>query len=263
MPGRCGVIINADDFGISEQDNRWILEGLQTGVLTSTTLMANMPAFEEACALASTHRLQGRIGLHFNLTYGRSLSERIRRCPRFCDALGEFRPGLSAWTPRLTVQEAEAVRDELRAQWRRCVKAGVLPSHIDSHQHIHTLWPVGAVVAQEARMLGVPVRQARNLGTNLHPVKRVYKTLFNMRLRQSAVTTDWTCTPRDLLQVRLPRQGYLEIIAHPSRSEQGIYTDEMLGGRSLVEVLDTTLTGWPRLSFSEMLVQRRGIGVLV
>ena len=42
------VIMNADDFGFSRGVNLAILEGFQHGILTSTSLMVNMPGFEHA-----------------------------------------------------------------------------------------------------------------------------------------------------------------------------------------------------------------------
>src|SRR5690606_12544549 len=76
------VIINADDFGLSSDENRTIIVAFQQGLISSATLMANMPAFEEACSLAREYGLQGRIGLHFNLTYGKPLSTALRSQPR-------------------------------------------------------------------------------------------------------------------------------------------------------------------------------------
>ena len=37
------VIINADDFGYSPAVNAGIIKAYEDGILTSTTLMANMP----------------------------------------------------------------------------------------------------------------------------------------------------------------------------------------------------------------------------
>jgi len=77
------IIVNADDFGMSAETNRAIVEAFENSVISSTTLMANMPGFEEACELAHRHRLLGKIGLHLNLTSGYPLSAPIRRCPGF------------------------------------------------------------------------------------------------------------------------------------------------------------------------------------
>jgi len=47
MPSR--VIINADDFGLSSSNNRVIVAAFKDGVISSATLMANTPGFDEAC----------------------------------------------------------------------------------------------------------------------------------------------------------------------------------------------------------------------
>src|SRR5690606_39821684 len=73
------VIINADDFGLSSEENHTIISAFEQNLISSATLMANMPGFVEACELTRQHRLQGKIGLHFNLTYGRPLSQPIQR----------------------------------------------------------------------------------------------------------------------------------------------------------------------------------------
>src|ERR1700742_389850 len=85
------LIINADDFGLSSVVNRAILASMEEGLVTSTSMMANMPGFDHAIGLARVHaKLAGRIGIHLNLTQGRPLSEPILDCPQFCDASGEF-----------------------------------------------------------------------------------------------------------------------------------------------------------------------------
>jgi predicted glycoside hydrolase/deacetylase ChbG (UPF0249 family) len=69
------VIVNADDFGLSTSENAVIFSAFQAGLISSATIMANMPEFEAACAMARHPMLDGRIGLHFNLTYGKPLSQ--------------------------------------------------------------------------------------------------------------------------------------------------------------------------------------------
>lgn len=150
------VIVNADDFGLSPCENAVILGAFQAGIISSATAMANMPAFEAACVMARHPLLKGRIGLHFNLTYGRPLSQGILGRSTFCDRQGEFDLNLarhSLWINRL---DREAVMDELEAQWQRCLDNGVRPSHIDSHQHVHNIWPIGEIVARFAARQGWP-----------------------------------------------------------------------------------------------------------
>lgn len=77
------VIVNADDFGLDLDYNQLTLRAFKQGVISSATLMANMPAFNDACELTLQHGLLGRIGLHFNLTYGAPLSPAMRHQPLF------------------------------------------------------------------------------------------------------------------------------------------------------------------------------------
>jgi predicted glycoside hydrolase/deacetylase ChbG (UPF0249 family) len=209
MPSQ--VIVNADDFGLNEHTNAVILRAFQCGLISSATAMASMPAFKAACALAQQPALRGRVGLHFNLTYGRPLSEPIRALAQFCNAEGEFDLGLSRKRLWLGRAARQAVHEELAAQWQRCLDHGLTPSHLDSHQHVHNLWPIGEIVARFAAREGVPIRLARNVGHNIGPAKRLFKTLLNQRLRQLArLTADHVCTPVDLRDGLAPRHGVLE-----------------------------------------------------
>ena len=61
------LIVNADDFGLTEQVSRGILDAHHEGIVTSTTLMANGGAFDAAVSLARREFDLG-IGVHLNLT---------------------------------------------------------------------------------------------------------------------------------------------------------------------------------------------------
>ena len=105
------LIINADDFGYGRGVNRAIVELHDQGVVTSTSLMVNTPATAEAVALAAT-RPGLSLGLHVNFT------NEAQRLVEFDD------PAIC--------------RDELRRQFDRFVALiGRLPTHLDSHQHVH------------------------------------------------------------------------------------------------------------------------------
>ena len=249
MPSQ--VIVNADDFGLNAHTNAVILHAFQAGLISSATAMANMPAFTGACVLAQQPALRGRIGLHFNLTYGRPLSQAILAEPRFCAANGEFDLGIKRSALRLTRRERDAVEQELQAQWQQCLDNGLVPSHLDSHQHVHNIWPIGEVVARFAASKGVPVRLARNIGHNLGPVKRLYKTLLNRRLRQlSGATADHVCTPADLRAGLAPPQGVLEVVAHPSALGGHDFGDAYLEtGESLKALVEKQLEGVPRVGY--------------
>lgn len=58
MTGSCRIIVNADDFGMSSQINHAIVEAFQKNLISSTTMMANMPAFDEACCMRSAEQIR-------------------------------------------------------------------------------------------------------------------------------------------------------------------------------------------------------------
>lgn len=105
------LIINADDFGYGCGVNRAIAELHDRGVLTSAGLMVNTPGTAEAVALAAA-RPRLSLGLHVNFT------NEAQRLVEFDDP--------------------DVCRRELRRQFDLFVElTGRLPTHLDSHQHVH------------------------------------------------------------------------------------------------------------------------------
>ncbi|WP_025127384.1 ChbG/HpnK family deacetylase [Pseudomonas sp. PH1b] len=246
------VIVNADDFGLDPDYNQLTLRAFKRGVISSATLMANMPAFEDACRLVHEHALLGRIGLHFNLTYGAPLSVAIRAQPLFCNAQGQFDLEVPRSALRLPAAAVEAVQQELQAQWQRCLDQGLRPSHIDSHQHVHNLWPIAPIVARFAARQGVPVRLARNVGGNIGPLKWLFKSALNRRIRWlSGQPPSAVCTPRDLLEGFRP-SGLVEVVAHPTQWADGDFGDDYLPPeQSLEQLLNQALPHHQRIAYSE------------
>ncbi|MCM2463825.1 ChbG/HpnK family deacetylase [Pseudomonas sp. CG7] len=247
MPRR--AIINADDFGLSLSANALILRAFETGVISSASAMANMPGFEQACEWARQPLLNGHVGLHFNLSYGPSLGQAIASRRLFCDANGQFDLNLSRYCLRLGTKDLAAVEDELHAQWQRCLDHGLSPSHLDSHQHVHNIWPIGELVARFAARQGVPMRLARNLGVNLNLPKRIFKTLLNRRMRSlCGATADYVCTPADLDHAAPPAHGSLEVIVHPLQLDGDFGDASLMPGDSLTHVLHKRLAGVPKVA---------------
>ncbi|MDT8441716.1 MAG: ChbG/HpnK family deacetylase [Desulfuromonadales bacterium] len=151
------LIINADDFGLSPGTNQAILASYKAGAVSSTTLMVNMPAVAEAALLAHDHPKLG-VGLHFNLTCGRPVAERTE----VSSLIGPD----ETFLPRGAAEKAavagrfkpQHLRRELEAQWQRLLDLGVVPTHIDSHQHIHVFPPIFDVVAAFCRQYDIPLR---------------------------------------------------------------------------------------------------------
>ncbi|WP_019637187.1 polysaccharide deacetylase family protein [Paenibacillus fonticola] len=125
------LIINCDDFGQSTALNQAIMHLLEEGKVSSATIMAVAPGFEEAAAW-SVRRQRANIGLHLTLT---SEFERLRWASLTGDTSLHDERGYQHKTVREFEQKARtgAVLKELDAQYERVRKAGLVISHIDNH----------------------------------------------------------------------------------------------------------------------------------
>ena len=125
------VIFNSDDFGYSHGVNYGIVDAYQRGILTSTTLMANMPGFEHAVKLKKELPDLG-VGVHLTLTCGKPLLENV-------DSLveGDQFKQLSFYTKPFEIDN-DQLYQEWNAQIQKVYRAGIIPTHLDSHHHTHT-----------------------------------------------------------------------------------------------------------------------------
>lgn len=152
------LIVNADDFGRTPGVSQGIIRAHQEGIVTSTTVMVNMPAAEEWVRRAAEEAPELGIGLHLNLTAGQPVSA-PGDVPDLVTASGGFhsKDALLARLPTLDVTQVER---EMLAQVARFQEiAGHLPDHLDSHHHITYLSPPTVkLMVKLARELDIPIR---------------------------------------------------------------------------------------------------------
>ncbi|HLN62643.1 MAG TPA: ChbG/HpnK family deacetylase, partial [Symbiobacteriaceae bacterium] len=128
---RC-LIVNADDFGLSESVSRGIIAAHRQGILTSTTFMTNFPwAPEMAPMLAEAPSLG--VGVHLNLTTGEPVLA-PEQVPTLVDGRGRF---VKSMLHLLTRVEMSQVRAEWSAQVEKGIQLlGRLPTHLDTHRYL-------------------------------------------------------------------------------------------------------------------------------
>jgi predicted glycoside hydrolase/deacetylase ChbG (UPF0249 family) len=150
------LIINADDFGLTPGINRAIAELHQAHALTSTTLMATGPAFEDAVATARANPTLG-VGCHILLTDGMPVSHPYD-IPTLLGADGKtFRPSLADFAQavlRGNVSQDDIVR-EATAQIQKIQRAGIDITHIDTHKHTHLFPTVLQPLLHAAERCGI------------------------------------------------------------------------------------------------------------
>lgn len=275
------LIVNADDFGMTGPVNRGILEAHVGGIVTSTTVMANMPA-AAGIERARREAPQLGLGLHVNLTFGRPVLS-PDRVSSLIDERGAFLDvsrgvGLRRhWT-------RDEVDAEIRAQLDRFVElAGRLPDHLDAHQLVSTVsGPVREVVLALAKDLGVAVRRGRTgwyapmerLLPNVAELPEALGPLWDRVPRpwrqgpmadRTPLTTDGLdlrfrgerATAEQLLRIlaTLP-EGVTELVCHPGyasdeaddyafrEAELAALTDPRVRTRAREEDIDLVDFGW-------------------
>jgi chitin disaccharide deacetylase len=133
------LIVNADDLGWTEGVNRGIADAHRHGIVTSASLLANGAAFASGVEVARSTPGLG-VGVHLNLSDGAPVA-----APQLVTSLvnnaGEFEGGpenllLRIASRGLTLHEVE---QEWDAQIEKVRDAGIQPTHLDGHKHVHML----------------------------------------------------------------------------------------------------------------------------
>lgn len=142
---RVSLIINADDYCISEQVSLGILDAFNSGAITSTSVVVNMPCFAKmGKAIRDT---SFDCGLHLNLTVGETVSGANLSLIKHAGPSGILNPLILS---ALKGTGRDKVEREISAQFSKFMDFfGKAPSHVDSHHHIHMLPPIWDLVRRK------------------------------------------------------------------------------------------------------------------
>lgn len=149
------LIINADDFGLTEGTNLGIIKGIKEGIVSSTTVMINMPYAYEGIEILKSMAFKSA-GVHLTLTAGYPTLS-TREVPSLVDREGKFYRRRNELFPKLMLEDVEK---ELRNQIQLFIKTGLNPSHLDGHHHIHMYDGIREIVVKLAKEFNLPVRYA-------------------------------------------------------------------------------------------------------
>jgi len=215
------LLIQADDFGLTEGVTEGILQAMREGVVTGASAMVCRPEFLGHIARLAP-QAPASLGLHLQLTDGIPISSPAA-IPSLVDAHGHF--------PRHRDQLGQPRTGEVLLEWRAQLAAlrelGVEPSRLDTHHSVHVLPGVDAAYAQLARETGLPIRGA--------------SVEWNQAARRAGLLCSdrylclWTGRPirshaiPETLRVLdrfIPNPGSVELACHPGR------VDDMLRARS-------------------------------
>lgn len=173
------LIVNADDFGLSEGVNRGIIEAHAHGIVTSTSLMVHRPAARQAAELARAHPALS-VGLHFEEPSAVDLDDPGQARPAFGVQLDLFRSLIG--------------RD---------------PTHVDSHHHVHAEGARMETFRDLVAPLEVPLRHAGEVA---------YIGGFYAQWEYGVTELDYVRRPFLTHVVATEAlEGFTELACHPAR----------------------------------------------
>jgi predicted glycoside hydrolase/deacetylase ChbG (UPF0249 family) len=150
------LIVNADDYGLTEGVSRGILDAHTGGIVTSTSVLVLGRAFSPAAGwLSDVGTLE--VGVHLAAVGEDPPLLSAGEIPSLVDRRGRLHPSWRSFLAAACRGEVDAddLERELRAQLEAARAAGLVLTHVDTHQHLH-LWPsVGRVVVALAREHGI------------------------------------------------------------------------------------------------------------
>ncbi|MRX71594.1 chitin disaccharide deacetylase [Bacillus lacus] len=204
------LLVNADDFGYSRAVNYGIIDSHTNGIVNSATMMMNMPGTSHAISLAKQFPSL-RIGIHLVLTCGRPL---LHKNTSLTDTEGEFNS-----LQQLLEKQAlnvEEVYTEWKAQIDKAFSCGILPTHLDSHHHVHGLIELDPVVKELSEKYDLPFRCTREYSEG---VKSTTDYFFHDFYAEGVSEAYFKS-----LAERVPAGSSVEIMCHPGYLDHHVLT---------------------------------------
>ncbi|WP_099223791.1 carbohydrate deacetylase [Listeria costaricensis] len=230
------LIVNADDFGYSPGVNYGIIDCYQQGMLTSTTMMANMPGFVHGVELAKENQGLG-IGVHMTLTCGRPLLDGLQT---IVDESGKFKP-LSFYQQENFQIDTDELYREWDAQIREIFESGITPTHLDSHHHTHTMGSCREVAVSLAREYQLPIRDnfPKEALVDLAGIKKVAHFVddfdYTGLQKEYQISDQQMSDYFQRLLTELPQYESAEIMCHPAYLDRTIYEGSSLNMARIIE----------------------------
>lgn len=168
------IIINADDFGLSEGINDGIIKSHKDGVVLSTTIMANGPAYKSAVKLAKENPNLG-VGIHLVATFGKPLRNDV---PTLVDGNGNFKRVINGDVSHID-------EHQLFLEW--CtqiekVSEDITLTHFDSHHHIHLNPKLKTIIEEISIKYNIPYRGKKTVAkTSVRLEESFYKEGVTIR----------------------------------------------------------------------------------
>lgn len=194
------LIINADDFGYSEPVNDAVMQAYKNGILTSASLMANAPAFDNAVSMLNN--LQGlSIGVHLNVVEFSSLNSVKEKSSILYDQNGFYNNGfVDLLLKSYDKKFLEVIEADFRLQIEKILEVTSV-DHIDSHVHIHAIPEIFKIVVKLAQEYKIPnIRTQFEYPYFVPDVKKYFSLKYPINLIKLVLLNTFTLINKQYLK---------------------------------------------------------------
>ena len=242
------IITTADDLGIDKDTNSAIRESFDVGVLTSSCLMADGEAFDDAVENVVKARPNLEIGIHLDIIECKSLTQSGKSI--LTDKNGVFNNSYGKMLLKSFDKNfLSAVETEFVAQIEKILSAGIKPVYINTHVHTHSIPNLFKIVCNLADKYSIPfIRTQGELPYYTKGLKRHTSIRYCLNIIKNILLNTFTFINKTELKKynaqtnkyflgvlytgqmdeetiiagveRLPKDAVAEVICHPSVSPE-------------------------------------------
>jgi predicted glycoside hydrolase/deacetylase ChbG (UPF0249 family) len=205
------LIINADDFGISSEVNRGIFIAYEHGVVTDSSLLIKGAYRQEAITMIKENP-EFPVGIHIDLD----------------PLLGWESPGKEKFTRQELHQLmnestfVQKIQGEIQEQIEAFLDTGLIPSHIDTHHHVHGFPQIFEPMIEAMERYKIKALRFSKTGYTLLGRKDILFTPETAQWMEEALCNRGIVYPHLLLDPLSPfslkeiPRGITELMVHPS-----------------------------------------------
>ncbi|NDP27995.1 MAG: ChbG/HpnK family deacetylase [Flavobacterium sp.] len=221
------LIINADDFGASNNINNSILQMHKLRIVSSTTIIANGNNFEQAIIIAKKNPRLG-IGVHLCLDgpynigtkYTTIINQETNQFYNVVQVVNKLK--------YFSFLESE-IYQEYCLQIEKVLDNQIKISHLDHHHHLHLYLPSLRCIIKAANKYKIPYIRTQKVlfRNNQNAFNTIYRNIHHIILRNKVKTIDGLFEPlitdnssnsesyKRLSELIMLKNKTIEIMLHP------------------------------------------------
>lgn len=227
MSIKTGLIVNADDLGLSKSVNEAILFCYEKGYINSSSIITNTTFFDETVQLIHDNVVIINLGVHINFAEGKPLTN--FQYNEYLNNAGEWDlEKTRKYSNSLNAEVKDAFLTELYAQVDKALSANINITHIDSHYHLHILPCFYDLFIKAAKKYNIKLRLAQ-LSHEQNVIKYLYRLYINSKIKLNKYNYSSRFENLGEFLKSFPdnKDQSIELMVHPQFDKTGKLTDSV------------------------------------